>query len=40
MKPFATTGHRLAWASILIATLPACSVLQEDKVDYKSASLL
>ena len=37
MKPFATTGHRLAWASILIATLPACSVLQEDKVDYKSA---
>jgi hypothetical protein len=37
VKPFATTGHRLAWASILIAALPACSVLQEDKVDYKSA---
>ena len=37
MKPFATTGHRLAWASIVIAALPACSVLQEDKVDYKSA---
>lgn len=38
MKPFATTGHRLAWISVVIAALPACSVLQEDKVDYKSAS--
>ena len=37
MKPFATTGHRLAWISVLVAALPACSVLQEDKVDYKSA---
>jgi outer membrane protein assembly factor BamC len=37
VKPFATTGRRLAWASIVIAALPACSVLEEDKVDYKSA---
>lgn len=38
VKPFATTGQRLAWISVLVAALPACSVLQEDKVDYKSAS--
>ena len=38
VKPFATTGQRLACISVLVAALPACSVLQEDKVDYKSAS--
>mgnify|MGYP001764987969 CR=1 FL=1 len=38
MKPFATTGRRLAWISLAIAALPACSILEEDKVDYKSAS--
>lgn len=37
MKPFATTGRRLAWASIVIAALPACSMLEPDKVDYKSS---
>lgn len=37
MKPSVKAGCQLAWISVLVAALPACSVLQEDKVDYKSA---
>ena len=36
MKQFAKLGRRLAWTGVL-AALSACSVLESDKVDYKSA---
>ena len=36
MKQFAKLGRRLAWMGVL-AALSACSMLENDKVDYKSA---
>ena len=36
MKQIANLGRRLGWISVMM-TLSACSVLEGDKVDYKSA---
>jgi len=36
VKQFAILGRRLAWTGVL-AALSACSMLESDKVDYKSA---
>ncbi len=37
MKQFAKLGRRLGWISLMLS-LSACSVLEGDKIDYKSAA--